>query len=206
MLMKESSLDKASFNSTMTIWQVKPDCTDPPVKRFLSGLNLFKTDLPFYHFWSLLLYLICIFLLNSYCDNNEIQRTGVCTGTTPPYTTPATVSPKFATGTPTIPPSTLPPVCVQTGPTSWMSVGTPSPYNQGDIESFPALRQQYTFCDNSQMTAIECRVVGTQTSSAASKQRVFCDLRNGLKCYHSDQQNGEQCLNYEVRITCDCGK
>lgn len=140
----------------------------------------------------------------SFCDNNAIQRSGVCTGTPPPFS--PTVSPMMATGSPTIPPSTLTPLCVQTGPTAWMSVGTPTPFNQGDIESFPALRQQYTFCESSQMTAIECRVVGTQTSSAASKQRVFCDLRNGLKCYHSDQKNGERCLNYEVRITCDCGK
>jgi len=42
--------------------------------------------------------------------------------------------------------------------------------------------------------AIECRVVGSHTSSAASGQRVFCDQRNGLKCYHSDQSSGERCM------------
>lgn len=136
-----------------------------------------------------------------------MKRTGVCTGTPPPVGIPttSTVAPGMVTGTPTMIP-TLAPQCLQAGPTAWMSVSTPTPYNQGDVESFSILRRQYTFCDQSQMTAIECRVVGTQVSSAASGQRVFCDLLNGLKCYHSDQEAGQQCLNYEVRVTCDCGK
>ncbi|KAL4222951.1 Mucin-5B [Mactra antiquata] len=139
-----------------------------------------------------------------FCDNHEIKRSGVCTGTTPGFTTVSTVSPKFNSATPPLA-KTLPPACLQSGPTVWMSVSTPTAFNQGDVESFAILRRSYTFCDVSQISAIECRVVGTQTSSAASGQRVFCDARNGLKCYHSDQRNGEQCLNYEVRITCDCG-
>ncbi|XP_052248669.1 mucin-5AC-like isoform X9 [Dreissena polymorpha] len=135
-----------------------------------------------------------------YCDNNQIKRTGVCSSTTSPVVSSTT--PYITTTTPL---PTLPPQCVQNGPTAWMSVSAPTPFNQGDIESISDLRAKYTFCDASQMTAIECRVVGTQTSSAAAGQRVFCDLRNGLKCYHSNQAAGEQCLNYEVRVTCNCG-
>ncbi|WAR09836.1 SSPO-like protein [Mya arenaria] len=143
---------------------------------------------------------------DNYCDQHQVKRTGVCTGTPPPVgstvTSSVTVSPPMYTASPTVP--TLAARCVQNGPTAWMSVSVPTPYNQGDVESIRNLRSQYTFCDASQMTAIECRVVGTTTSSAAAGQRVFCDLRNGLKCYHSDQNPGEQCHNYEVRVTCDC--
>ena len=144
----------------------------------------------------------------SYCENSIIKRTGICTG--PPPTLPSIATPTASpntvkTYTPTAMPS-LAPTCVQDGPTSWMSVSTPTPYNQGDVESIEKLRQQYVFCGAGQMRAIECRIVGTTRPSAASGQAVFCDLMNGLKCYHSNQKNGELCLNYEVRITCDCGK
>ncbi|WAR09825.1 MFGM-like protein [Mya arenaria] len=149
---------------------------------------------------------IIVFPVTSYCDQHQVKRTGVCTGTPPPVsstvTSSVTVSPPIYTASPTVP--TMTAKCVQNGPTAWMSVSVPTPYNQGDVDSIRNLRSQYTFCNASQMTAIECRVVGTTTSSAAAGQRVFCDLRNGLKCYHSDQNPGEQCHNYEVRVTCDC--
>ena len=136
-----------------------------------------------------------------------MKRTGVCSSTVSPpvFGTQTPTAKPFigVTGTPT--PAPFPAVCTQSGPTNWMSVSTPTPYNQGDMETIPLLRQQYSFCDISQMTAMECRVVGTAISAAASGQQVTCDLRNGLKCNHADQTNGIECYNYEVRFTCDCG-
>ncbi|KAK3611485.1 hypothetical protein CHS0354_039098 [Potamilus streckersoni] len=96
--------------------------------------------------------------------------------------------------------------CLYDGFTTWMSYATPTPYNQGDVETVDSLRKQYTFCDVSQMRSIECRVIGTTKSSAASGQKVTCDLREGLKCYHKDQNAGELCYDYEVRYDCDCSK
>ena len=146
---------------------------------------------------------MCVF---SYCNNNQVKRTGVCSSTIspPPLSsqTPTMAPYLGVTGTPT--PAPLPAACTQSGPTNWMSVSTPTPYNQGDMETIPSLRQKYTFCDISQMTAMECRVVGTSVSAAASGQQVTCDLRNGLRCNHADQTGGP-CYNYEVRFTCDCG-
>ena len=143
----------------------------------------------------------------SYCNNNQVKRTGVCSSTIspPPLSSQTpTMAPYIGvTGTPT--PAPLPAACTQSGPTNWMSVSTPTPFNQGDMETIPLLRRQYSFCDISQMTALECRVVGTSISAAASGQKVTCDLRNGLRCNHADQTGGSECYNYEVRFTCDCG-
>ncbi|WAR09829.1 LOW QUALITY PROTEIN: HMCT-like protein [Mya arenaria] len=98
-----------------------------------------------------------------YCDQHQVKRTGVCTGTPPPHRhLLVTVSPPIFTASPAVP--TMTAKCVQNGHTAWMSVSVPTPYNQGDVDSIRNLRSQYTFCDASQMTAIECRVVGTTTS------------------------------------------
>ncbi|KAK3611483.1 hypothetical protein CHS0354_039095 [Potamilus streckersoni] len=124
---------------------------------------------------------------------------GIITGQSP------TAQPGILTGvTPTAKP--YPVNCMYDGFTTWMSYATPTPYNQGDVETVDSLRKQYTFCDVSQMRSIECRVIGTTKSSAASGQKVTCDLREGLKCYHKDQNAGEFCYDYEVRFDCDCSK
>ena len=96
--------------------------------------------------------------------------------------------------------------CLKDGWTDWMSAAHPTPTNQGDIETISGLRKKYVFCDDHMLTAIQCRIIGTNVMSADSGQKVSCDLKEGLKCLKTNQDNGQDCNDYEVRLECDCGK
>ncbi|XP_048245056.1 mucin-19-like isoform X7 [Haliotis rufescens] len=148
------------------------------------------------------------------CTNGELKRMGYCTGSTPFVSTPSVIPTAQPTVSPTIhtvssetatPYATtaIPPTCLSTGWTSWMSSSVPTPANIGDIETISGLRKSYSFCDHSMMSAIDCRVVGQNTKAEMSGQKVTCNLREGLKCYHKDQPSG-LCLDFEVRYYCDC--
>ncbi|XP_067648949.1 mucin-5AC-like [Haliotis asinina] len=148
------------------------------------------------------------------CTNGELKRMGYCTGSTPFISTPSAVPTAQPTVSPTVQTvssetatpyvtTAIPPACLRTGWTSWMSSSVPTPANIGDIETISGLRKSYSFCDHDMMSAIDCRVVGQKTKAEMSGQKVTCNLREGLKCYHKDQSSG-LCLDYEVRYYCDC--
>ncbi|XP_021374155.1 SCO-spondin-like [Mizuhopecten yessoensis] len=101
-------------------------------------------------------------------------------------------------------PTVLPPVCVANGWTSWMSIAVPTAFNRGDVETMEGLREKYTFCDDSMITEIQCRVIGTNTMAGQAGQRATCNLAKGLVCNNAYQRNGEICYDYEVRYNCDC--
>ncbi|XP_052092501.1 mucin-5AC-like [Mytilus californianus] len=149
-----------------------------------------------------------------YCsDNGEMKRNGFCSTTPHPSTvSPAIIPVEIPTPSPTSngggQPSqetTMAIKCLRNDWTDWMSASQPTPTNQGDIETISGLRKKYVFCDNYMMTAIQCRVVGTNTMSADSGQKVTCDLKEGLRCLKASQANGQYCNDYEVRFDCNCG-
>ena len=96
--------------------------------------------------------------------------------------------------------------CVE-GWTPWMSVNTPTSTNPNDIETSKGLRRAYSFCDEGQQTAIECKPVGTggvrPSPSPPPYADYQCDLEKGLRCI---SQNNTQCPNYEIRFACNCRK
>lgn len=87
-----------------------------------------------------------------------------------------------------------------------MSVSVPTAFNRGDVETMEGLREKYTFCDAAMATAIQCRVIGTNTISDKAGQRTTCNLATGLLCNNAWQRNGEICYDYEIRYTCNCGE
>lgn len=142
-----------------------------------------------------------------------MKRNGFCSTTPHPSTVSPVVTPGgMPTPSPTpnsgghpLPETTMAIKCLRNDWTDWMSASQPSPTNQGDIETISGLRKKYVFCDNYMMTAIQCRVIGTNTMSADSGQKVTCDLKEGLRCLKSSQDNGQYCNDYEVRFDCNCG-
>ena len=74
-------------------------------------------------------------------------------------------------------PTPIPSVC-NPGWTSWMSASTPTPANSGDVETFTGLRMLYSFCQESAMESIECRVVGEPTASQYSGKTGSCGPTN----------------------------
>lgn len=84
-----------------------------------------------------------------------------------------------------------------------MSSSVPTHANVGDRESLPGLRAKYTFCHDSQITDIRCRVISQPEYGMYFGQTVTCDLTSGLVCHHKDQAEG-LCLDYEVSFYCRC--
>lgn len=78
----------------------------------------------------------------------------------------------------------------------------------GDYEELtnPLLKATYeNFCGITNMTAIECRVVGINEPVLETGPNVVCELPVGLTCRDSDRRR-EICEDYEIRVFCDCGK
>ena len=86
-----------------------------------------------------------------------------------------------------------------------MNGNNPLNSNIGDIELFDDLHYKYPFCSGTELTAIECRSAETHINSGQTGQNVTCDTRNGLYCYNEDQAIGSSCMDYEIRVYCDCG-
>ncbi|CAH1788460.1 unnamed protein product, partial [Owenia fusiformis] len=127
--------------------------------------------------------------------------TTVGTGpTTPP---PSATTPKVGVTTTPTTVTTFEPVCLEDGWTQWMSSFIPTPLNQGDLETYPNLRKAYQFCSFNEITAVQCRVIGTNTMADYSGQTVTCSMDNGLICYNKDQE-ANTCYDYEVRVYCEC--
>lgn len=59
-------------------------------------------------------------------------------------------------------------------------------------------------CSVDQMVDIECRTVATQISHKKTGENVDCSLDNGLECWPAGVKSRGACLDYEIRILCDC--
>ena len=102
---------------------------------------------------------------------------------------------------------TIPPTCEKTGWTHWMNSHNPANDNRGDLETYPNLRKRYGFCQLSDILAIECEAVGYWQAAEYSGQKVTCNTKEGLICYHANQSpQGTKCLDYKVRFFCHCGE
>ncbi|XP_022255312.1 hemocytin-like [Limulus polyphemus] len=129
-------------------------------------------------------------------------------------------------GKPCLPTRTLPPTtstltpeietmmiqvqqCDFSGWTPWMNSIMPTYKNGGDFEKLSTtsrLRIVYRdFCPIVNMTAIQCRVAGTLQSYQEGGQKVSCSLPSGLICLNKNQEGAQLCLDYEIRVFCDCG-
>ena len=77
------------------------------------------------------------------------------------------------------------------------------PHASGDQEALSDFRikNQNQTCENP--TAVDVRVVGNHTHYTQTGQVVRINKnKNWFDCFHNEQKNGEQCLNYEVRFCC----
>ncbi|KAI8490125.1 hypothetical protein Bbelb_321950 [Branchiostoma belcheri] len=116
----------------------------------------------------------------------------------------------FTTNVATKPvPQENPPMCLTNTNywTEWMNTGSPSTGEGGDFESIDSLREQYVFCDQGMMAAVQCRVVGTNNlMHDQSDQNVTCSIHQGLECHNMDQvADNYMCHDYEIRFFCECG-
>ncbi|XP_078600776.1 uncharacterized protein LOC144875877 isoform X3 [Branchiostoma floridae x Branchiostoma japonicum] len=91
--------------------------------------------------------------------------------------------------------------------TEWMNTGSPNSGEGGDMESIDSLREQYIFCDQGMMAAVQCRVVGTNNLMHNQvDQNVTCSILQGLECHNMDQPaDNYMCHDYEIRFFCQCG-
>nr|XP_006820506.1 PREDICTED: mucin-5AC-like [Saccoglossus kowalevskii] len=96
------------------------------------------------------------------------------------------------------------PACEETGWTKWFNVDNPyTGLMNGDYDNIPNLRKYVQFCPDYYITNVECRDVISQEAPEDHGQLVECSTTSGLICLNTYQQ---QCLDYEVRFFCDCGK
>ncbi|XP_019623677.1 PREDICTED: mucin-2-like isoform X2 [Branchiostoma belcheri] len=147
-----------------------------------------------------------------------IVTTGSTTGTTVPTfstvgvttekpTQPVTII-NGDTQTTTLPIGELPPQACREPTdhwTQWYSVSTPTALTGGDFETIDSIRQLYSFCPKTMLTAVECRTIGYNQAAHETGQVVTCDTQNGLICLNADQPMGKDCYNYEIRFFCECG-
>ncbi|XP_041367296.1 uncharacterized protein LOC121381939 [Gigantopelta aegis] len=125
------------------------------------------------------------------CRDYEIRIFCDCSRYTP---TPAPT--QRPTGKPTASPA-------RCGWTRWMNGHAPN--SIGELEILPDLRQVYTFCGTTDITAAECRDVKTHVASSdAGQTDVLCDLKySGLVCRNDKQTSGHGCADYEIRFLCE---
>ena len=86
---------------------------------------------------------------------------------------------------------------------SWVSTTNNSP--MGDVEYIDnALKtEDANFCRKNDVLQIQVRTVDTHKSPAETGDvfRHF-NIKRGLVCYNSDQNEGKSCENYEIRVFC----
>ncbi|XP_025095657.1 mucin-5AC-like [Pomacea canaliculata] len=90
------------------------------------------------------------------------------------------------------------------GWTDWMSGNKPSA--RGEEETITLLRKFFQFCRTEDITAVECRAVGSglADSAVAATASSVCDTRyNGYVCRNDDLPPGHTCTDYEVRFLCE---
>ncbi|XP_071447163.1 hemocytin-like [Hetaerina americana] len=141
------------------------------------------------------------------CINNEyICDESACITQATPSSTTATYSRTVATDIYTIIPSSLRPPdadsqiteCNQW--TNWYSDSNPRG-SHGDFESVHAILERNHFCNHP--SSIECATVDDETSFSDTGDEVFCNLKDGLKCYNYN--NGKRgCKDYKIRLFCSC--
>ncbi|XP_076369994.1 hemocytin-like isoform X2 [Tachypleus tridentatus] len=139
-----------------------------------------------------------------YCRDGKTECKGkpcLPTRTLPPTT--STITPEIETMMIQVP------QCDFTGWTPWMNSVMPTYKNGGDYEELTStsrLRTVYRdFCPVVNMTAIQCRIAGTLQSHQEGGQKVSCSLPSGLICLNKNQDGAQLCLDYEIRVYCDCG-
>jgi len=54
------------------------------------------------------------------------------------------------------------------------------------------------------MVAIECRTVESQISHKKTGDNVDCNLKSGLECSPGGIKGRNACIDYEIRVLCDC--
>lgn len=117
-----------------------------------------------------------------YCRNGEPDCLGVpCTSAATP--TPVQVA-----------------ECYSNGWSDWFDTRDPEDYDGDDYETTEDL-VYFANCALEKMKSIECEVRDTQAPPAATNQKIICDLETGFRCEHTAD---EDCLNYAVRVYCDC--
>ncbi|XP_078460294.1 mucin-5AC-like [Lampetra planeri] len=138
----------------------------------------------------------------------EITTLETTTTTTTESTTPEIPTVKTTT-TPVIttlqtPESTTPPreECAGGYWSEWMNSGSPSIGNGGDFESHTALHLKYSYCDESAVSGVECRVSGLNVPWYATHQVGVVCSNSGLSCHNDKQINYPLCFDYEVRFCC----
>ncbi|KAG8199486.1 hypothetical protein JTE90_009334 [Oedothorax gibbosus] len=95
-------------------------------------------------------------------------------------------------------PSTLPPICEETGWTPWMSAHLPD--SEGESETLDMLRINHYFCAEHDILDIECRTSLTWKYVLPESKDALCNKKLGLVC------NGPHCQDHEIRVYCKCGK
>ncbi|KAM7301526.1 hemocytin [Ixodes scapularis] len=93
--------------------------------------------------------------------------------------------------------------CSSSGWTPWLN---PPAKASGDFALLgdPKFASLYSgYCGPRSVVDIECRVTPSGVAAMKAGQSVTCELPRGLACYHRDQTEGT-CLDYEVRLLCDC--
>ena len=94
--------------------------------------------------------------------------------------------------------------------TEWMDLGPPTgttfagkTVTGGDFIPIDELRKSNTFCDDSKIVAIDCRVKKTLIDwRYSSDEGLTCDLNYGFKC--SNRRQAGKCQDYEIRLYCVC--
>ena len=77
-----------------------------------------------------------------------------------------------------------------------------NPSGSGDYETLRGINRENPRSACSNPTAVECRLKNSRSGNQKSKQVVTVDTTRGCVCENRRQQNGERCLNYEVRFCC----
>lgn len=103
-------------------------------------------------------------------------------------------------------PNTEPPLVASCSASGWTPWLNPAARASGDFALLADSRfaSMYgAYCGLAQVTDIECRVVATGQDLKGAGQMASCELPRGLACYNRYQAGGA-CLDYEVRLFCNC--
>ncbi|XP_077553611.1 uncharacterized protein LOC144168516 [Haemaphysalis longicornis] len=103
-------------------------------------------------------------------------------------------------------PNTEPPLVARCRASGWTPWLNPAARASGDFALLADSRfaSMYgAYCSLAQITDIQCRVAATGQDLLASGQMASCKLPRGFACYNRYQAGGA-CLDYEVRLFCNC--
>ncbi|CAL1296415.1 unnamed protein product [Larinioides sclopetarius] len=93
--------------------------------------------------------------------------------------------------------------CEFTGWTEWINSANPADNEGADSELLEELAESHRIpCPLDHVRSIECRSAETQEPVEALGQMAKCSTLVGLMC--DPYINGEDCLDYEIRVYCDC--